>query len=644
MAQSRQLAAIMFTDIVGYTALMGDDEQKAFEILRTNRLLQKPIIEKFNGRWVKELGDGILASFSTATDAVLCASEIQHICNGKNEYQLRIGIHLGEVMFENEDVFGDGVNIASRLQNLAPVGAIWVSDTVQKNVSNKKEINTKFIREEVLKNVKEPVRIYEIIAGMTTFSPNIFKEGVKTLPEKSIAVLPFVNMSSDPEQEYFSDGISEEIITILSQIPGLKVAGRTSSFAFKSKNEDLRRIGEKLSVHTVLEGSVRRSGNRIRITAQLANVVDGYHLWSEKFDRVLNDVFEVQDEIAAAIVKKLQVTLDGQPAELRSRDQTENIEAYQYYLKGRTLTYKRGRYLFEAKALFEQAIALDPEYALAYAGLADIYTMICYFGLLDPDELWPKAKHNAELAMKFGPGLAETQTCNATIALLHDWDYEKAKKMYLRALEINPGYEQARTWYGFFYLMCVCSKFEEGIRNCRLAVETNPLSSYALNNLAIALGMAVPASGPASPEGIALCRKAVDIEPDSYLANLTLAGAYTMNREADLALQYFGTGVSLSNRHSWALSFLAAAYSVFDMKEKALAIYDELRSRTTYVQPAVLAMVAASLGHDEEALQYAHSGVDKHDPFLILSEGISICNALRMVPGFAEVRKRMRLR
>ena len=292
MESSRQLAAIMFTDIVGYTALMGNDEQKAFSILNKNRELQKPIIEQFNGRWIKEIGDGVLASFHTVADAVYAAVKIQEACNASKEFQLRIGIHLGDILFENDDVFGDGVNIASRIQAIAEPGSIYISESVRSNISNKKDIQTKFVKEETLKNVKEPVKMYEVItanapatAGSTTQAQKI------TTQEKSIAVLPFANMSSDPEQEYFSDGISEEIINMLAQVPGLKVAGRTSSFSFKGKNQDLRLIGEQLNVNHILEGSVRKSGNKLRITAQLIKVADGYHLYSEKFDRELRRYF-----------------------------------------------------------------------------------------------------------------------------------------------------------------------------------------------------------------------------------------------------------------------------------------------------------------------------------------------------------------
>ncbi len=306
MLQSRQLAAIMFTDIVGYTELMGDDEQKAFDLLRKNRQIQKPIIEKFNGTWIKELGDGVLASFHTVTDAVLCASEIQKVCSDIHDLKLRIGIHLGEVVFEDNDVFGDGVNIASRIQAIATPGAIYISESVHNNISNKKEIITRFVRKANLKNVKEAVRIYEVLPQNiqpASFTNSLIHSTANTNGGKSIAVLPFVNMSNDPEQEYFSDGMAEEIITSLNHLKDLKVAGRTSSFQFKGKNIDLHKIGEELGVNTVLEGSIRKQGNRIRLTAQLVNVKDGFHFWSEKYDRNMDDIFAIQDEIALGTSK-----------------------------------------------------------------------------------------------------------------------------------------------------------------------------------------------------------------------------------------------------------------------------------------------------------------------------------------------------
>src|SRR5687767_13966689 len=341
MTQARQLAAIMFTDIAGYTALMGNDEQKAFELLKKNRELQKPIIEQYNGRWIKELGDGVMASFNTVSDAVNAAIKIQGACNNAKEFQLRIGIHQGEVVIEENDVFGDAVNIASRIQSIASPGSIFVSEVVHHNVTNKNEIETEFVKTEIVKNVKHPVKIYRVkldgsvplsqfrslrgsknkkyvfallgiivlaVSGYFIYS-NLQKTktgGSTENTDRSIAVLAFDNTSIDKDQEYFSDGLSEELLNMLAKIPELKVIGRTSSFAFKGKNEDLRSIADKLGVAHILEGSVRNDGNKIRVTAQLIKAADGSHLWNESYDRDLEDLFKLQDEIAEAVIKQLK--------------------------------------------------------------------------------------------------------------------------------------------------------------------------------------------------------------------------------------------------------------------------------------------------------------------------------------------------
>src|ERR1019366_350753 len=409
MSQSRQLAAIMFTDIVGYTALMGDDEQKAFTILNKNRALQKPIIEQYNGRWIKELGDGVIASFNTVADAVYAAIKIQETCNASKEFQLRIGIHLGDVLFENEDVFGDGVNIASRIQTAAKPGTIYVSESVHNNVSNKKDIQTKFIKEETLKNVKEPVRIYEIVMMNDSIAPTESK--MKIISQNSIAVLPFTNMSSDPEQEFFSDGISEEIINMLAQVPGLKVAGRTSSFSFKGKNQDLRLIGEQLNVNHILEGSVRKSGNKLRITAQLIKVADGYHLYSEKFDRELEDIFDIQDEIALAILNAIKIKLlDAEKKDVLKR-YTDNPEAYQHYLRGRfhVNQYSGADAFKKAIVYYETAIKIEPGYAPAYAGMGWCWLELWFFQFLSREQSLPQMIQSVQCAMELDDEIAESQ-------------------------------------------------------------------------------------------------------------------------------------------------------------------------------------------------------------------------------------------
>ena len=524
MTQSRQLAAIVFTDIAGYTTLMGKDEQKAIELLKTNRALQKSFIEKYRGRWIKEMGDGILASFSTVTDAVVCAGAIQKAAEAIPNLKLRIGIHLGEVVFENNDVFGDGVNIASRLQALAPVGGIFVSEAIYKNVINKKEITSEFIREEILKNVDASVKIYEVkvesfpdiqkeeasdlkkgdgipqvkkkktvfvIGGLivvvllaTYFSffkqKQVAEPAQPTSTEKSIAVLPFVNMSNDPEQEYFSDGLSEELINMFTKIPGLEVIGRTSSFAYKGKNEDLRTIGEKLGVDYLLEGSVRKSGDKIRITAQLIKAKEGTHLWSETYDKVLDNIFEVQDQISASVTNALRVTLldHNQP----SRQTNINPEAYNDFL--------RGKFYYEyivdstsndkARACFKEAIRKDSSFSLPWTYLS----MVESREIFSPnDKRFNEAKQLAIKALELDPtsGIAAV---NVAEFLDEEYNFHGALEKVELALKLDPENSYVLRNAGRYYTLL--GRLEESIAFCKKAIEKDPDQKTGYNYLVLA--------------------------------------------------------------------------------------------------------------------------------------------------------------
>ena len=517
MSQSRQLAAIMFTDIAGYTALMGKDEQKAIELLKINRELQKSNIEKYRGRWIKEMGDGVLASFSTVTDAVMCAGAIQKAAENIPDLKLRIGIHLGEVVFENNDVFGDGVNIASRLQALAPVGGIFVSEVIYKNVINKKEISSEFIREEILKNVSASVKIYEV--KVESFSgyksdpennPNRYDNfligkkkrifiwisvllifGIliyyfllyKTKPvtqelkqdniEKTIAVLPFVNMSNDPQQEYFSDGLSEELINMFTKIPGLKVIGRTSSFAFKGKNEDLRTIGQKLGVEYLLEGSVRKSGNKIRITTQLIKVDDGTHLWSETFDKEMNDIFKVQDQISSSVSGALRLTILSSDKPLHQTN--INTNAYNEFLQGKYYYESYGENSDEnAMKYFKEAISKDSTFSLPWTYLS----MIIWRGTTNANQQEFKDAKEASLrALQLDPssGIA---TINMAEFLDNEYDFQSALAKIEQALKLEPDNPYVLRNAGRFYTLI--GRKDESIKLCKKAMEIDPIQTTSL--------------------------------------------------------------------------------------------------------------------------------------------------------------------
>ncbi len=440
MSQSRQLASIMFTDIVGYTALMGSDEEKAFGLLKKNRELQKPVIESFNGRLIKELGDGLMASFNTVSDSVNAALKIQENCRAINEYQLRIGIHLGEVLFENNDVFGDGVNIASRIQAISEPGSIYVSEAVSANVSNKKGIMTRFIREERLKNVREPVRIYEVLNSNGDYST---ETPVQPVGQNSIAILPLINMSNDPEQDYFCDGISEEIMNALGQLNNLRVVARTSAFSFKGKNIDVREIGRALNVTNILEGSVRKSGKRLKIVTQLISSSSGSQLWSSLYDRELEDIFSIQEDIASSVATAIKGFLTLEEKETIRRPGTV-VEAYEYFLKGRQLFHNLK--LEAARDMFRKAIKLDSEYALGYAGLADALSWL-YEWEGGSFSVLAEAEQSSLKALTLAPNLAESHSSRGYILALGK-KYDEAEKEFLEAIRLNSNCYDAYYLYG----------------------------------------------------------------------------------------------------------------------------------------------------------------------------------------------------
>jgi len=372
---TRQLAAIMFTDIVGYTALMGKDEAKAFQLLDKNRVIQKPLIEKHHGQLLKEIGDGMLACFNSALDAVECANQIQKSIQADQKFNIRIGIHLGDVTFQDNDVFGDGVNIASRLETLAPPGSIYISETVFQNIKNKPSIQAEYVKEETLKNVQHPIKIYRI-GGNIPVSADI------QVSEKSIAVLPFINMSNDPEQEYFCDGITEEIIADLSCLKNLLVISRSSIMTLKGTSKKISEISVELNARYILEGSVRKAGNNLRITAQLIDASKDSHIWAEKYNGTTDDIFDIQEKLSHSIVQSLELKLNADEKRKLSEHQISNVEAYELFLKARkelqSIYSPEGHK--KAIELLTQSMELNGENTLLYGSIASAYLGLLFGG------------------------------------------------------------------------------------------------------------------------------------------------------------------------------------------------------------------------------------------------------------------------
>jgi adenylate cyclase len=572
MSPLRQLVAIMFTDIVGYTRIMGEDEQKAFELLQQNRALQKPVIEHFNGRWIKELGDGVLASFPTVSDAVHAAINIRDAVAASGNFFLRIGIHLGEVVFDDNDVFGDGVNIAARIQSIASPGGIYISESVQNNIANKKEIKTRFVKEEKLKNVKEAVRIYEVVrddnhpAILTV--PGSFAANNNS--GKSIAVLPFVNMSNDPEQEYFCDGISEEITNALAQLDNLRVIARTSVFSFKGKNIDVREIGNTLDVKTLLEGSVRKAGNQLRITTKLVNVADGSNLWSNSYNRVLEDIFSIQENIAENVATALKGFLTTKEKEAIRRPETI-IEAYEYFLKGRELLHQLA--LGESKQMFERSIALDAGYAPAYAGLAHLYSWLYeWVGSKDSD-LIAAEKYSLQ-ALSLAPNLSESHASRGYVLSLAK-RYDEAEAEFMEAIKLNVNSFDAYYYYG---RSCFSrGRIQESADLfCKAAdVRREDFQSMLLQAQSLAV-LGKDAQKEACREGINRARKQLELNPTDRRA-LSLTPGYMFEvGDRDEAIDWINKALALYPEDTGVIVNAACLFAKDGNTEKSLDLLEKV--------------------------------------------------------------------
>src|SRR6266436_806420 len=432
----------------------------------------------------------------------------------------------------------------------------------------------------------------------------------------SIAVLPFANMSTDPENEYFCDGLAEELLNALAKIENLKVAARTSSFSFKGKNVNVDEIGRALHVNSVLEGSVRKSGNRLRITVQLINTTDGYHLWSERYDREMKDIFDVQDEITLAVVDALKLKLFGDAKEaVLKRHPTEDSAAYQAYLKGRALLYQRGLSIPKAIDCFTEAVSLDSEYAQAWAGLADGYTTSAYSGFGLAREVMPRALDAARRALELAPDLAEAHSAFACATMLYDLDYDLAERELERALELNPKYSQAIAWYGLFLLQWISGRDREAQGQLLRGLEVDPLSAYAH----VIFAFSAVSSGRLA-EAVEHGRKGVELDPNSYLAHWSLAAALSCSAQYEEAAAMAERALAISGRHSWALMSLVSIYAAWEKPDSAQAVYRELevRSAREYIQPSMLAPAAAALGDMDRAIAYAQQALDDKDPLFVM--------------------------
>ena len=604
---SHQLAAIVFADVVGYTAMMQEDENDAVEKINRFRQSLETIATELDGKIVQYYGDGSLLLFRSATDASEFAKLLQMDLNEEPFVPVRIGIHMGDVLLQNGNVFGDVVNIASRIQAFAPAGGIYISEMVFLNIVNKTGLDSVFISEESLKNVKEPVRIYEVL---TQFSKPVIpsfpaeKKLARRIDDNSIAVLPFSNMSSDKEQEYFSDGLTEDIITQLSKIKSLKVISRTSVMQYKKNPKTIKEIGNELGVAVILEGSVQRNAGQVRITAQLINAFTDEHLWAESYDRPVDDIFSIQREVAIAITTVLNTKLSKKETENLDNKPTVDMQAYDMYLRGKFLVEKRNKTdLLIARELFQMAVNIDKTFAIAYAGLADTYLLSSYRGYQDPDVMLMVAKKHIDVALGLDTSSGEIQ---ATLGYWYHqtFNWKEAENSYRKSIRLNSNQSNVYLWLAI--LLEAKGEQEEALNIYNLGSEVNPSWDYLIQNKIRAL-----ANSNSQEEAIRLQKE--QIEKTGYDPLLQ------KSRYTNLALIYWSFGkkedaiaVAVKAQNLGLVQFFREGIHTI-MEKEVDEHYRVFKKSGEYVSELWMGMDYAKAGAREKALECFNNAIIQRD-------------------------------
>ena len=653
------IAHVLFCDIVGYSILPIDRQKQMIsalqEIVRQTEDYRRA---DSRGQLVRlPAGDGMaLAFLQDPVAPVRCAFDIARALQSYPEIGLRMGIHSGPVFLStdingNRNVVGSGINMAQRVMDSGDAGHILVSRNVaevlsqvsywqpllrdlgEREVKHGARIHLYNVYTDEIGNATLPTKLQtapslsDVSEGGAPSAPVIsttsvrdpasagysetpsrYRSSPRTGACTSIAILPFVNMSADPENEYFCDGLAEELLNALSKIENLKVAARTSAFSFKGKSVNVSEIGEALGVKTALEGSVRKSGNRLRITAQLINVSDGYHLWSERYDRLMEDIFDVQDEIALAIVGALKVKLLGEEKSAVLKRHTDSTEAYELYLKG---LYHFNKDTVEGwlKSIeyFGKAIEKEPEYALAYAGMGSCYATLHIFGLAPPQEIIPKWKAVASRALTLDDRLSEGHFTRAGIFLWHEWNWEEAERECKRAVELNPNSALARQYYGF--LLASRERFDEAINEEKRALELDPLSLLAQLHLGWVYLFA-----DRLDDALDQVRRMIEMEPNFPSAYWLMGSVYVAKGQYEEAIAAYQKSLALGGPPT-TLSKLGCAYALAGRRGEALGALDqllEMRERQ-YAAAFNIARVYAGLGDNDNAFAWLEKAFEERN-------------------------------
>lgn len=692
MKEQRKLAAIMFTDIVGYTALMSKDEQKALQVLQKNRDVLKPLIKQFNGEWLKEMGDGTLSSFNSAVEAVNCALEIQRTLKDDPGFKLRIGIHVGDVIFSGGDVFGDGVNVASRIEPLAETGGICVSERVYEDLQNKPDITAVLLGEKRLKNVGHPVKVYAltgegipapappllgpaplrsaptvesrdteqveqtrtavlnrrillaaaalvvIIAGYAGFSRFGGTAGPGEI--KSIAILPFEFIGNDEKVEYLIDGIPETVTSHLQKISSVNVKSYNSiRQRYKDEIPDVTVIGQEMGVNYALTGIITIQGDNLSINVELVQTNNINVIFAQPYIIKIADITEIPVTIAQDITNELSLNFTGDEEQHAFTRETENSDAFNFYHEGRKEWNKRTEEsIRKGLANFEQAVMLDNNYARAYSGISDSWLLLYRYSYEKSEFAVSKAKEAAIKAIGINEALGEAHNSLAFLKRYYEWDWKGAEEEFKKALKYNPKYPTAHHWYALY--LAGLGRFAEAISEIEVARNLDPYSAIINTNTAW-----VYYFDGQYDKAIDQFTKTLKDNPDYQVAQRRLGLAYIEKRMYSEAINEFKNVVSLSDSSTIMLSALGYGYAVNGERNEAIKILNYLIdiSDNSIVSLYDIAAIYAGLGDKNNAFEWLEKALDERSSLLGYIKVDPRLENLRSDQAFSDILKKMGL-
>lgn len=608
---------------------MQKDEQKALQILKHFRTDVETIVPKFNGEVIQFYGDGCLLIFNSALEAIQCSDRLQISLKNDPEVPVRIGVHQGDIVTEEGNIFGDNVNIAARIESMSIPGAILISGKVQSELTNQSSIELKPLGSYEFKNVEKPIEVYAYAAeGFPVPRLNEVSGKFKTQrEEKSIAVLAFKGRGPASDEEYFNEGIAEEIIYGLSKLDNLNVAGRRSSFSFKDSSASIKEIADKLNVEHILEGTVRRKGDRIRIHVQLVNVNNGFQIWTERFDRELVDIFSIQDEIADQVVHKLRLSLLGnEKGQSIIKRKTDNVKAYDLYLQGRSLLDKR-KDIERALSCFKRAVEIDPNFAGAYTSLSYAYFYMLVLENHSPDDAWPKALSAIEKALNLDDTIAEAYTMRGLVEFYFRRSPENAREEYKKALLLQPNLADTYRVKSYFHSML--NEDDQAIQHAKRCLELDPIgfnNSFSLGDIYYRTKR--------YEDALFVFDELAEKYSDMINVQIMQSVIHFLlddSKKAKMNLDLIDPDSIPLNLYGIDRFVIAAKLGERELAEKYLNKLLGLESKA-WVAPTLIAVLYFALGDNENGIIQLQKGIDENDPALAIFPVIPLWEEYLEIP------------